>query len=49
MKEITIDYLLKKDIIFMGSDWQPDESVKDGFFPGYRYAGEILCVNCNDH
>ena len=46
---MTIDDLLEQDIAFMGSDWQEDESAPaDSPIPGHRYAGEILCVNCND-
>ena len=45
---ITIAELLEQDIAFMGSDWREDESVKDGPFPGMRYAGKHPCINCND-
>ena len=34
--------------VFMGSNWVEDPAVTDGVFPGHRYAGEILCANCND-
>ena len=35
-------------VVFMGSNWVEDEAIKDEPFPGKRYAGEKLCVNCND-
>lgn len=44
----TIEELLKSNHAFMGSDWQDDETVKDGMFPGHRYAGKAPCINCND-
>jgi hypothetical protein len=45
---ITIDYLIEKEIAFMGANWQPDSSIKEGLFPGHKYVGEIPCIFCND-
>jgi hypothetical protein len=45
---VNIAELIEKDIAFMGSDWQPDETVKDGPFPGQRCVGEKPCIMCND-
>ena len=36
------------DIVFMGSDGQPDPTAEDSPLPGMRYVGEKPCVNCND-
>jgi hypothetical protein len=44
----TIQELIDEDLVFMGSDWKEDDSIKDGPLPGFRYCGEIPCVNCND-
>jgi hypothetical protein len=44
----TIKELLDKGIAFMGSDWVKDESAVDSPLKGYRYAGEVPCVNAND-
>ena len=44
----TVQYLLEDGQVFVGSHWVEDETVKDGMFPGSRWIGYHLCVNCND-
>ena len=44
----TIKELIEKDVVFMGANWVEDSSATDSALPGYRYGGEIPCVNSSD-
>jgi hypothetical protein len=45
----SIRSLLREGILFVGSDWVPDENApEDSVMKGHRYKGKILCINASD-
>lgn len=48
MEKTLAQLIEEENVVFMGNDWRPDETVKDGPIPGMRHVGEKPVVNCND-